>query len=245
MEPTEQIEIIETVETTEMPKQKLSIPAAILIAGVMISAAILVSGYLHGAPRVEDTTKKAVAVNIKDIALDNAPFIGDPKAEPMAYFSDYQCPFCKKFDAEILPTLKKDYVDTGKMKIVFKDFTFLGSDSTTAALFAHAVWNLYPDKYFTWREAMFNAQDEEGSQGFGNRASIEALITTIPGLDKEKISADVDAHKDAYQKIVDAETAEAKKFGVEGTPSLIVGKTLLQGYLPLPEYSASVAKALK
>jgi protein-disulfide isomerase len=90
-----------------------------------------------------------------------------------------------------LPTLIKKYVDTGKLKIVFKDYPFLGNDSTTAALYEHAIWKLYPGKFYTWREAMFKAQDDEGDQGFGDEASILALTKKIGGIDANKVKTPI------------------------------------------------------
>jgi protein-disulfide isomerase len=129
--------------------------------------------------------------------MTDEPFVGKADAPlTMAYWSDYQCPFCKAVDVggvpqipvePSFPTLMKDYVETGKLKIVFKDFAFLGQDSITDAEYARAVWALYPDKYYQWREAMFKAQDAEGDQGFGDAASVDALTKKIAGIDLTKV----------------------------------------------------------
>src|SRR3989344_1577925 len=60
--------------------------------------------------------------NIKVDAGD-APFLGNENAPvKMIEFSDYQCPFCRKFWIETLPLIKSEYIDTGKVKFVYKDF---------------------------------------------------------------------------------------------------------------------------
>ena len=248
MEPTQVTEIQEQVNIQMVPqsKQTLSIPAAIIIAGVMISASIFISNLWHpGSANTAAGAPAAVKVDIKNVTMAGEPFIGNPNAPALAYFSDYQCPFCKKFDTTILPDLKTKYVDTGKLKIVFKDFTFLGPDSVTAALFGRAVWNLYPDQYFAWREAMYVAQDAEGNIGFGNRKSIETLTKTIPGIDQAKVSAAVDANTIVYQKSIDADYAEGQKLGVAGTPSVIVGTVAVSGLDALPTYIAAIGKVVK
>ena len=227
-------------ESVRVPKQKLSVPVAIIIGAVIIGAAIFFSNVMR--PVVG--TASAPAVNIKDVTTAGEPFIGNPNAPAIAYFSDFQCPFCKKFDQTILPTLKTEYVDTGKIKIVFKDFDFLGADSTTAALFGRAVWSLYPDQYYAWREAMYNAQDGENT-GFGDRPSIEKLTATIPGIDEAKVSAAVDANSVQYQKLIDASYANGQSLGVEGTPSIIIGKTLLDGGYGITSYTDAISKGLK
>ena len=238
MEPTQPIEPTQTVV---VKKQKLSVPAAVIIGAVIIGAAIFFSNMVRPIAGGASATP---SVNIKDVTTAGEPFIGDPNAPAIAYFSDYQCPFCKNFDLTILPGIKKDYVDTGKVRIVFKDFVFLGPDSTTAALFARSVWALYPDQYFAWREAMYTAQDQEDG-GFGDRPSIEKLTATIPGIDVAKVAADLDANTAKYQALIDASSAEAQKIGVDSTPSIIVGKTLLSGGGTLASYEDVIKKVAK
>lgn len=121
----------------------------------------------------------------KDIVRPGDPFIGKADAPvTIAFWSDFQCPYCKAFETggvpgisnpAALPDIIKDYVDTGKVKVVFMDFVFLGQDSISAALYGRAVWKLFPDKYFDWRTQMYVAQDAEGDQGFGDPDSIDQL----------------------------------------------------------------------
>src|SRR6185295_7298977 len=97
-------------------------------------------------------------------------YIGSENAKVvLAYWSDYQCPFCKAVEVggipqipiePALPEIIKQYVDAGTVRIVFKDYAFLGPDSATAALYEAAVWEAYPTRFYAWREAMFKAQDE-------------------------------------------------------------------------------------
>ena len=84
----------------------------------------------------------------------------------IAFWSDFQCPYCRAFEVggipqiptpPALPDIIKNYVDTGKVKIVFMDFAFLGNDSITGAAYSQSIWKLYPDKYFAWRTAMYTA----------------------------------------------------------------------------------------
>jgi len=51
----------------------------------------------------------------------------------VAYWFDYQCPYCRRVEENVLPQLIAEHVDRGNVKIVFKDFQFLGPDSQTAA----------------------------------------------------------------------------------------------------------------
>lgn len=229
-----------------MENNKYFLPGAVVVAGLFIAGAVMWSGSHPTAGTGTTGGAPAPSVNIKDVKTDGDPFIGQANAPvTIAFWSDFQCPFCKQFELNTLPQMVKDYVDTGKVKIVFMDFTFLGNDSVTAALYSRSVWKLYPNQYFAWRTAMYTAQDEEGDKGFGNAASIDKLDATIPGLDAAKITADVKANTAAYQAAADADKAEAQKAGVNATPSFVIGTQLIQGAYPYPTFQSAIDPLVK
>jgi len=219
----------------------LLVPGAIIVAGVLIAGAVLWDG---PTPSANPQGGDQLTVDIADVAVEGLPFVGNASAPVViAYWSDYQCPFCKKFDQESLPQIMAKYVDTGKAKIVFKDFAFLGPDSLTAALYSRAVWEFYPEKYGQWHEAMFVAQDEEHA-GFGDEASVKKLTGTISGIDANKVAQAVEANKAKYQTAIDADRTEAQKFGISATPSFIIGKQGIAGAYPYPTFEAAIEEVL-
>lgn len=220
---------------------KYFLPAAVVVAGLFIAGAVIWSGAHPSTGTTPTPTPTAGTVNIKNIKTDGDPFIGQASAPiTIAFWSDFQCPFCKQFELTTLPQIVQNYVNTGKVKIVFMDFNFLGNDSNTASLYNRAVWKLYPGQYFAWRTAMYTAQDQEGDQGFGNAASIDKLNATIQGFDAAKIAADVKANAATYQAQMDSDKAEAQKAGVNATPSLVVGTQLIQGAYPFATFQAAI-----
>lgn len=229
-----------------MDTNKYFLPGAVVVAGLFIAGAVLWSGAHPSAGTGTKGTNPTPTANIKNVKTDGDPFIGNANAPvTIAFWSDFQCPFCKQFELNTFPQMVKDYADTGKVKIVFMDFAFLGNDSITGALYSRAVWKLYPAQYFAWRTAMYTAQDEEGDKGFGNAASIDKLDATIPGLDAAKIAADVRANTSTYQEEIDADKAEAQKAGVNATPSFVIGTQLIQGAYPYPTFRAAIDAVLK
>jgi protein-disulfide isomerase len=230
---------------------QLYTPVAIVLAGIIIGAFVMVGLSKSGGSAPVGGAAPA-QVNIKDVDLKNSPYIGKANAPVvLAYWSDYQCPFCKAVEIghpqipgePVLPILIKDYVDAGKLKIVFKDYAFLSEDSTTAALWGRAVWKLAPTQYWPWREAMYKAQDEEHG-GFGDEKSIYALTQKIAGIDADAIKASVASNAAAYQAAIDADKAEGTKFGIQGTPGFITGKKLIPGALPVAEFEAAIEAQL-
>jgi protein-disulfide isomerase len=236
-------------EHTQKDFSNLYTPIAIVLAGVIIGAFAMVGiSKMGGASGGEQAAK----VDIADVNIENDPYIGEKDAPVvLAYWSDYQCPYCKAVEMghpqiptdPALPVLIKEYVDTGKLKIVFKDYAFLSEDSTTAAIWGRAVWDLYPTKYFTWREAMYTAQDEEHG-GFGDEASIFALTKTITGIDANAVKTRVGTNTEAYLALIEADKAEGTSFGIQGTPGFITGTTLIPGAVSPEEFKAVIEAQL-
>ena len=227
--------------------QKFSIPLAIIIAGTFIAGAL----YYGGNDGIAgEAGTPSVNVNIKNVKINASdPVIGGKNAPvTLAYWFDYQCPFCKAVDVggipqipiePSLPSLIKDYVETGKLKIVFKDYAFLGPDSTTAALYMHAIWDLYPEKFYGWHEAMFVAQDEEHG-GFGDEKSILSLIQKIPGLDADRLKKQVADKRNEYTALIEANQKEGASFGIQGTPGFITAKQLIPGAEQLSTFKTAI-----
>ncbi len=232
------------METNETNSKFL--PIAVVAAGLLIAGAVVWNGSSSGTPPTGGApTPGGAAVDIKDVKTDGLPFIGEANASvTVAVWSDFQCPFCKRFETETLPLIIKDYVEAGKVKVVFLDFAFLGPDSTTAGEYNRAIWKLYPAKYAEWRAAMYAAQDAEHS-GFGDAASIDKLNATIVGIDAAKVAADVKANARAYQALLDADKAEAGKVGINATPSFVIGTQMIAGAYPYANFKAAIDAALQ
>ncbi len=226
------------------------LPAAVIIAGLFIAGAVMWNGSHPAAPapsgQQAGNQPSAVAVDIKNVKIDGKPYIGQANAPvTIAFWSDFQCPFCKRFELDTLPQIVKNYVDTGKVKVVMMDFAFLGKDSIAAGEYSRAVWKLYPSQYFAWRTAMYAAQDQEGDQGFGNAASIDKLDATIAGIDAAKVATDVKANAAAYDAMMDADKVEAQKAGISATPSFVIGTQMIAGAYPYATFQAALDALLK
>lgn len=219
-------------------------PIAVLVGAVIIAGAFI---FGHGG-KPSDTTGQPAAqqADIKNVKTAGEPFIGDPNAPvTMAFWFDYQCPFCKQFEQNVSSQLYENYVKTGKLKIVFKDFPFLGQDSMTGAEFARAMWEAYPDHFYEWYQAMFVAQDDEGDQGFGDLDSIKALTAKIPGVDVDKVVALMNQKKSQYDAAIAADRDEGQAMGVNGTPAAIIGTSLVSGAQPYSAVAPFIDAQLK
>lgn len=206
--------------------------ASIILAAGLLGAALIFKGSLKGSNQPAPL-EQAPTVNIENVDTENEPFWGSLEAPlVLAYWSDYQCPFCKRFESQTLPALKQKYIDTGKLRLVFKDFQFLGPDSQTAGIIGRAVWEQVgqtnPKIWWEWQKAMFARQDAENA-GWGNEADILDLAADIPGIDIEALKTALKQNRQDYQKEIDEDRAEGARFGIGGTPGFIIGDRQIAG----------------
>jgi protein-disulfide isomerase len=201
-------------------RKKLLFITFVLLAVVIM----LVGGFVflnHNGK--EDVVK---ASNSEVFSLRNQPHVGDQQAKYIIVeFSDYRCPWCKKFQQEIYPKMKKDFIDTGKAKFYYVNFTVLGPNSAKAANAAYYIYQKYPRSFFAFHDALFKAQGDEKKNWVTNELLIEKAEQTVPHLDKEEFSSVIksDKYKDQVSKIDN----DVSKIGVKQTPTLIVNNKVV------------------
>ncbi len=236
------------MEPSTSSKFSINTPTAIIIAGVIIAGAVfLSSGKGTAQPTTVAGTQQPVAqaADISKVKLDNEPFIGNVNAPvTMAYWYDYQCPFCQRNEQETMPQIVKNYVDTGKVKIVFKDFQFLSEDSQRLGKISRAVWELAPNKFYQWHKAVYDNQGTENT-GWATDAVILKITTGVLGAaDAQKAMQLAVKKSDAYQKEMDADKAEGGAMGINGTPGSIICKQLISGAQPYAAFKTAIDTAL-
>jgi protein-disulfide isomerase len=138
-------------------------------------------------------------------------------------YGDYQCPFCTRYFSTIQPQIVSDYINTGKAKMVFRDFAFLGPESTIAANAAQCAED--QNKLWAYHDALYTAkiQDEAkgGSEddGFYTPALFVKLAGQV-GLNIPTFTSCVNGNSDA--SVVASEISAAQAAGVNSTPVTFV-----------------------
>ncbi|MHB1163227.1 MAG: DsbA family protein [Minisyncoccota bacterium] len=228
--------------------EKFSTPVSIVLAGILIGGAVLWSNAHPGPTRSANPGQPTPAqtADISKVQITGDPFIGNPNAPvTIAYWFDYQCPFCKQNEETAMPQIITDYVNTGKVKIIFKDYQFLGADSQTLGQTAHAVWDIAPDKFYAWHKAVYDNQGTENT-GWATAEKIRSITEGVLGASTtDKVLALVKSRGAEYQKGMDADKTEGAGFGVTGTPSFIIGKQLIIGAVPYSQLQGAIETVLK
>ena len=103
------------------------------------------------------------AAQARFVGVDDDPVLGDAGAPvTIIEFGDYQCPSCRLFWVDVEPRLKKDYIDTGKVKLVFRDFPIVENhpEAIVAAMAAQCAAE--QGKYWQYHDKLFREQDRRG-----------------------------------------------------------------------------------
>lgn len=210
--------------------EKYGTALAVLVGALIIGGAFAFGQGGDGAQKAPEP----IAVDIKEVNLDTSPYVG-PKGAPVtiAVWFDYQCGFCKQFETTTLKEVMSMYGD--KVRIVYKDFQFLGPASNDAAIYSRAVWDAYPDRWHDWFSGMF----EGGEESTLNLAAMDALSGRL-GLDVERLAKLRTDKVAEYQAAIDADREEGQTFGINGTPGTIIGTTLVSGAQPFANVKALI-----
>lgn len=193
------------------------VPGAIILAGVIIAVAIFFSDKKED--KVDNTSPDNVAgqddseYDFADSSTDigNAPYIGNKDTAKIAIveYSDYRCGFCQRHTLETLPLLIENYVDTGDIIYVFRDFPIYGDDISNGA---KCVFNI--EGLDAYKEFHTNAYNLEGDDAIIDLA-VEVGVNEgdfTKCFNDSKYADDIEADKNA-----------GIKAGVQGTPGFIVG----------------------
>jgi len=161
-------------------------------------------------------------------SIDDDPVLGDKNASvTIIEISDYECPFCKRHFDETFPQLVKNYVDTGKVKIVYRDFPLSFHDpiATKEAVAANCAREQGGDKkYFEFHDEIFKRTISNGN-GL-NDEKIQTIAKDL-GLNTGKFTtclADTAQTDEVKKDIADGTAA-----GASGTPTFVIGKTTSNG----------------
>ena len=152
-----------------------------------------------------------------DLTVADSPYLGLPDATvTLVEFTDYQCPFCRRHGARTKPQLVKEYVETGKVKYVVREFPLaqIHPQATKAAEAALCAGD--QGKYWDMNNVFFANQRKLKVADL--KAHAEGL-----GLDVARFNECLDGKK--YAKRVQSDLQAGIKAGVRGTPSFFLGLT--------------------
>ncbi|HEX4388924.1 MAG TPA: thioredoxin domain-containing protein [Steroidobacteraceae bacterium] len=180
--------------------------AAPLLAGVALLLSVAVARAAPEAPASEPARLKLDAREFS-LGRSDAPVT-------LVEFTDYQCPFCRRFQAETFPLIKKNYIDTGKVRFIVRDLPLeFHSSARPAAEAAHCAAE--QGKFWEMHEALLSGADPLANGGIDKRAK-------AVGLDLTRLHECMRGAR--YEAAIAANAAAADSLGLNGTPAFVLGR---------------------
>ena len=200
-----------------------SLALGAIIAAISLFAAFIVFSSINNEPElvIENPIKTQDVIPpsvISSTFMENgSPILGDPNAPiTLVEFGDYQCHFCNVHFHNTEHDLLVNYIQTGKVKMIFKDFTIIGPDSINAAHGAHCAND--QNKFWEYHDILYNNWTGENN---GWAASNNLLKFA------QEVDLDVDQWSECminakYSQIITDSSNDARDLGITGTPAFFV-----------------------
>lgn len=182
----------------------------------------------------EPTVIDFETLEVVDASTDDDAVLGSVNAPiTIIEFSDFQCPYCARFVNETMVLIKENYIDTGIVKLVFRDYPLSShSAAAPAAVAAECVGNFGDEAFFKMHDALF--ADSSWTQSDDPKT---AVIEVAKGIGYDVASCVMNG--DTLQEVGD-DFAAARTYGVTGTPSFFVNGKMLVGAWPYEVFDALI-----
>jgi protein-disulfide isomerase len=200
-----------------MNKGVIAIIAAVILVGGGVGAFALA-----GAPAApKEPTPEEVFAQLTTPTIPAANALGSPDAKiTIVEFGDYLCTYCHRFHQETKDQLVADYVDTGKVQFMFKDFPIndhlaggssLGARASYCAADQGKFWAFHDGMYHNWGGEKAGWITKENMLTYARNAGVEDIDQFKSCLDSNK-----------YADVVRENYRLAQTVGLSGTPSFII-----------------------
>jgi protein-disulfide isomerase len=199
-----------------------------LLSRTLRAAVLAASCLFAGAALAQTVPQTATAPRV----------LGSPDAPvEVIEYASLTCHHCASFHNDVLPQVKKELIDTGKVRLVYRDFP-LDRVALEAAILARC---LPPERYFPVLSILFSKQDDWSHA----KDPVEPLarIGTLAGLSRPTYDA-CRADKALQDSIVQSRFEGENKHGVESTPSFVIGGKTYKGVLAFDAFKKTVEPLL-
>jgi protein-disulfide isomerase len=220
------------------PVISMPIPSAAALATTVEAASIPMTAETQSAPFTATVESPPMPTATETQALSPTPdvssdpdswrMMGDPDAPVVVEeFGDFQCPYCGQFHMDVEPKLREDYIATGKVRFIFRNFPVVDSfvaggvesrDAALAALCAGEQGN-----YWEYHDYLFEHQSGENEGAF-SRPHLKEFAVKL-GLNEDSFSQCLE--KERYANIIRADEQIARRLGLRGVPSILVNGRLI------------------
>ena len=182
-------------------------------------------------PAVAENPPAALAAGAEDRVL------GKPDAPiTIVEYASLTCPHCRHFDTDVLPKLKEKWIDTGKAKLIFRDYP-LDEPALRAAMVARCA---PAERYFGFIDAIFAGQEQWATAG-DYKAAL-GRIALLGGISKDKFAACI-ADKALEDKVIASRLIATQQLSVNSTPTFFINGAKFEGAPTEEAFEAALSRA--
>lgn len=195
--------------------------------------AVLVFCISSLASQISQAQDAAGAVLTRESVLRDPeiPALGNPNGDvTIVEFFDYQCPYCKKVDPELMQVVQED----GNVRVVFKNWPIFGALSIYAAKMALVA--KFQGKYAEAHQALISAKAKL------TETEVRDLLAKA-GIDIAKAAKDLEINQKTIDAVLARNNAQAEAFGFQGTPAFIIGTFRIPGVLDAAGFKQAISDA--
>jgi len=177
---------------------------------------------IQPAPQPAQQPSQPSTPRIIKVSLDDDPVKGNPDAPvTVIEFSDFQCPFCSRFFTQTLPLLQENYIDTGKIKLVYRDMPLdsLHPNARTTHIAAECADE--QGKFWEYHDVLFQKQSQWQRMASLDLQSTLSQYATDLGLQTASFEACLQSQEMADE--VNNDFLDGAKYGATGTPTFFIG----------------------
>ena len=183
------------------------------------------------APQPAQQPTQPSGPQIFRVSLDDDPVLGNPNAPvTVVEFSDFQCPFCSRFFEQTLPLLEENYINTGKVKLVYKDLPLDNLHPNARPVHIAAECADEQGKFWEYHDVLFEKQSEWNRLSSADLSSQLNQYATSMGLNSASFDSCLSSQDIADE--VNADFLQAASYGATGTPTFFIG-TEKDGFIKL------------
>jgi protein-disulfide isomerase len=231
--------------------------SGIAIAAVILAVAVAAQPKMAGNEKngkksnlqitnSNETGQTGSKLSFQNLTSDGSPVQGSPSAPiTLVEFGDFQCEFCARFAKETEPQIYQNYVQPGKVNMVFKHLVHYGSMSDLAASASQCAND--QGKFWDYHRILYPNQDSFMLSG-DTTTALKNLASKIYGLDMHKFNSCLDGG--TYKDIAKKDAQLASSLGFDNTPSFLIVKSngsdpqKLVGAYPFGTFKALLDKAI-
>ena len=188
---------------------------------------------------------RAIPALTSPLLLQGEPVLGDPNAPlTIVEFSDFECSYCRRFHKQVMPQLKRDYIDTGLVRFVHKDLPLpFHPHALPAAAAARCAGE--QNRYWELYSSLFDQQNCLGCKGV-------LAIAAEAELNTSKLQACM--KRESTLALINANRSEASLHNIGATPTFVIGPTqsdgslegeVIEGALPWASFQSTIETALR